>query len=59
VNWSRSAEAAWEEAQDIGLPVVVKPVRRQPRRGVSLNLMTESDVTAAYVLAAARARARA
>jgi cyanophycin synthetase len=40
----RSAEAAWEEAQDIGLPVVVKPVDGNHGRGVSLNLMTEADV---------------
>ncbi|OBV36611.1 cyanophycin synthetase [Janthinobacterium psychrotolerans] len=48
----RSAEAAWEEAQDIGLPVVVKPYDGNHGRGVSLNLMTESDVKAAYELAA-------
>jgi len=47
-----SAEAAWEAAQDIGLPVVVKPYDGNHGRGVSLNLMTEADVTAAYVLAA-------
>lgn len=48
----RSAEAAWEEAQDIGVPVVVKPYDGNHGRGVSLNLMTESDVKAAYELAA-------
>ncbi|RFP18274.1 MULTISPECIES: cyanophycin synthetase [unclassified Duganella] len=47
-----SAEAAWEAAQDIGVPVVVKPYDGNHGRGVSLNLMTEADVTAAYVLAA-------
>jgi len=47
-----SAEAAWEAAQDIGLPVVVKPYDGNHGRGVSLNLMTEADVTAAYALAA-------
>ncbi len=47
----RSAEEAWEEAQDIGLPVVVKPYDGNHGRGVSLNLMTEADVTAAYQLA--------
>ena len=46
-----SAEAAWEAAQDIGLPVVVKPYNGNHGRGVSLNLMTEADVTAAYALA--------
>ncbi len=48
----RSAEAAWEEAQDIGVPVVVKPYDGNHGRGVSLNLMTEADVKAAYALAA-------
>ncbi|MBX9901909.1 MAG: cyanophycin synthetase [Burkholderiaceae bacterium] len=48
----RSAEEAWEEAQDIGLPVVVKPYDGNHGRGVSLNLMTEADVVAAYHLAA-------
>ena len=48
----RSAEEAWEEAQDIGLPVVVKPYDGNHGRGVSLNLMTQEDVTAAYHLAA-------
>ena len=47
----RSAEEAWEEAQDIGLPVVVKPYDGNHGRGVSLNLMTEADVVAAYALA--------
>ncbi|MQA39599.1 cyanophycin synthetase [Rugamonas aquatica] len=47
-----SAEAAWEAAQDIGVPVVVKPYDGNHGRGVSLNLMTEADVTAAYALAA-------
>lgn len=48
----KSAEEAWEEAQDIGVPVVVKPYDGNHGRGVSLNLMTETDVTAAYHLAA-------
>lgn len=47
----RSAAAAWEEAQDIGLPVVVKPVDGNHGRGVTLNLMTEADVHAAYAIA--------
>ena len=33
-----SAEAAWEAAQDIGLPVVVKPSDGNHGRGVSLDL---------------------
>ena len=48
----RSAEEAWEEAQDIGLPVVVKPVDGNHGRGVTLNLMSEAEVTAAYAIAA-------
>ncbi|MFZ6687129.1 cyanophycin synthetase [Undibacterium sp. SXout11W] len=48
----RSAEEAWDEAQDIGLPVVVKPYDGNHGRGVSLNLMTQADVEAAYHLAA-------
>ncbi|PQO96554.1 cyanophycin synthetase [Massilia phosphatilytica] len=47
----RSAAAAWEEAQDIGLPVAVKPVDGNHGRGVSLNLMSEADVHAAYAIA--------
>jgi cyanophycin synthetase len=48
----RSAAEAWDEAQDIGLPVVVKPYDGNHGRGVSLNLMTQADVEAAYHLAA-------
>lgn len=48
----RSAEAAWEEAQDIGVPVVVKPYDGSHGRRPSFNLMTEADVKAAYELAA-------
>ncbi|MFC0350869.1 cyanophycin synthetase [Undibacterium danionis] len=48
----RSAAEAWEEAQDIGLPVVIKPYDGNHGRGVTLNLMTEPEVIAAYELAA-------
>ncbi|WP_395667492.1 cyanophycin synthetase [Rhodoferax sp.] len=47
----RSAEAAWEAAQSIGTPVVVKPLDGNHGRGVSLDLRTESEVHAAYDLA--------
>jgi cyanophycin synthetase len=47
----RSAAEAWEEAQDIGLPVVIKPCDGNHGRGVALNLMTEADVAAAYEIA--------
>jgi cyanophycin synthetase len=48
----RSADDAWEEAEDIGLPVVIKPVDGNHGRGVTLNLMNEADVKAAYAIAA-------
>ncbi|MES2149915.1 MAG: cyanophycin synthetase [Pseudomonadota bacterium] len=48
----KSAAEAWEEAQEIGLPVVLKPYDGNHGRGVSLNLMTQADVEAAYHLAA-------
>jgi cyanophycin synthetase len=48
----RNAQEAWDEAQDIGLPVVVKPVDGNHGRGVSLNLMTEPEIAAAYRVAA-------
>ncbi|MBY0574540.1 MAG: cyanophycin synthetase, partial [Undibacterium sp.] len=54
----KSPEAAWEEAQDIGLPVVVKPYDGNHGRGVSLNLMTETDVVAAYHLAARKGESK-
>jgi len=50
----KSAEEAWEEAQDIGLPVALKPYDGNHGRGVSLNLMTEADVKAAYDIAVLR-----
>ena len=44
-------EDAWEAAQDIGLPVAVKPYDGNHGRGVSLDLTTQADVIAAYHLA--------
>lgn len=46
-----SPEAAWEAAQDIGLPVVVKPTDGNHGRGVSLDLKTRDEVIAAYSVA--------
>jgi cyanophycin synthetase len=43
--------AAWEAAQDLGLPVVVKPSDGNHGRGVSLELMSEADVKAAFDVA--------
>jgi cyanophycin synthetase len=48
----RSADEAWDAAEDIGLPVVIKPYDGNHGRGVTLNLTTKADVTAAYELAA-------
>ena len=47
----RSADEAWEMAQDIGLPVAVKPLDGNHGRGVSLDLQTEADIRAAFDLA--------
>lgn len=55
---ARSADAAWEEAADIGLPVVVKPIDANHGRGVSLNLNTEAEVRAAYVIASEEGESR-
>ncbi|MEW6695193.1 Cyanophycin synthetase [Tepidimonas thermarum] len=46
-----SAEDAWAAAQEIGLPVVVKPVDANHARGVSLDVRTEAEVAIAYELA--------
>jgi cyanophycin synthetase len=43
-----SAEDAWEAAEDIGLPVVVKPQYGNHGRGVATNLQTREQVVAAY-----------
>lgn len=42
---------AWEAAQEIGVPVVVKPYDGNHGRGVSLELMTEAEVRAAFPVA--------
>ncbi|MFG6448850.1 cyanophycin synthetase [Roseateles sp. BYS180W] len=46
-----SPEEAWEAAQDIGLPVVVKPSDGNHGRGVTLDLRREDDIKRAYALA--------
>jgi len=48
-----SPQEAWEAAQDIGLPVCVKPVDGNHARGVSLELRTQAEIEAAYHLAEA------
>ena len=47
----KDAAEAWEVAQDLGLPVVVKPSDGNHGRGVSLDLVTKADVEAAFALA--------
>jgi cyanophycin synthetase len=42
---------AWDAAEDIGVPVVVKPSDGNHGRGVSTELMTRAEVEAAYHLA--------
>ena len=42
---------AWAAAEDIGVPVVVKPDDGNHGRGVSLDLMTQAEVEAAYPVA--------
>jgi len=46
-----SPEDAWEAAEEIGLPVAIKPVDGNHGRGVSLDLATREDVERAYRLA--------
>ncbi len=48
-----SPAAAWEAAQDIGLPVCVKPTDGNHARGVSLELSSQEDIEAAYDIALA------
>jgi cyanophycin synthetase len=47
----KTAEAAWEAAQDIGLPVVVKPSDGNHGRGVTLDLRLREDIEAAFDVA--------
>jgi cyanophycin synthetase len=42
---------AWEAAQEIGLPVVVKPYDGNHGRGVFINLTTREEVETAYAVA--------
>lgn len=46
-----SVEEAWEAAQDIGLPVVVKPSDGNHGRGVFTNLTTREEIETAYAVA--------
>jgi cyanophycin synthetase len=46
-----SAEDAWAAAQEIGLPVVVKPQSGNKGRGVSIQLETREAVLSAFAIA--------
>lgn len=46
-----SPEEAWEAAQELGLPVVVKPGDGSKGKGVTVNLDSREAVVAAYALA--------
>ncbi len=43
-----SPEEAWEEAQEIGFPVTVKPADGNQGRGVAVNLNTKEQVLCAF-----------
>jgi cyanophycin synthetase len=46
-----TAQDAWDAAEDIGLPVVVKPIDGNHGRGVFINLYTQEEVVAAFAVA--------
>ncbi|PTR16919.1 MULTISPECIES: cyanophycin synthetase [unclassified Nitrosospira] len=48
---ANSAEDAWEAAQDIGLPVVIKPCDGNHGRGVFIELSKREEVESAYHVA--------
>ncbi|AEV27098.1 cyanophycin synthetase [Azospira sp. APE16] len=47
----KSSEDAWEAAEDIGLPVVVKPSDGNHGRGVFTNLTTREEIETAFSVA--------
>ena len=47
------ASDAWDAAEDIGLPVVVKPTDGNHGRGVALNLKKRADIETAFAVAKA------
>ncbi len=46
-----SADDAWAAAQEIGLPVAIKPRDGNQGKGISVNMKTEAQVRAAYDIA--------
>jgi cyanophycin synthetase len=48
---AKTAEEAWEAAQAVGLPVVVKPRKGNQGKGVSVRLRTREAVMAAFPIA--------
>ena len=46
-----SAEDAWEAAEEIGVPVVIKPQDGNQGRGVTTNLSTKEQIIRAYEIA--------
>ena len=46
-----SASDAWDAAEDVGLPVVIKPVDGNHGRGVFIDLKTREEVEKAYSVA--------
>jgi cyanophycin synthetase len=49
----KDAEEAWEMAQEVGVPVVLKPQHGNQGRGVAVNLTTREQVLAAFQAASA------
>lgn len=47
----QDADDAWAAAQEIGLPVAVKPRDGNQGKGISVNMKTEAQVRAAYDIA--------
>ncbi|HEV6964704.1 MULTISPECIES: cyanophycin synthetase [Roseateles] len=47
----KTVAEAWEAAQDIGLPVVIKPSDGNHGRGVTLDIANQADCEAAFKLA--------
>jgi cyanophycin synthetase len=45
------ADDAWDAAQEIGLPVVVKPQDGNQGKGVTVNVTTQAQLTAGYAAA--------